>query len=32
VGDLGQGLGKTYLKTEADGEAPERLLALPDCG
>jgi uncharacterized protein DUF3892 len=29
---VGQGLGKTYLKTEADGEVPERLLALPDCG
>jgi hypothetical protein len=28
---VGQGLGKTYLKTEADGEVPERLLALPDC-
>ena len=28
---VGQGLGKTYLKTESDGETPERLLALPDC-
>jgi hypothetical protein len=28
---VGQGLGKTYLKTESDGETPEGLLALPDC-
>ena len=28
---VGQGLGKTYLKTESDGESPDRLLALPDC-
>jgi hypothetical protein len=28
---VGQGLGKTYLKTQSDGETPERLLALPDC-
>ena len=28
---VGQGLGKTYLKTESDGEAPDRLLELPDC-
>ena len=28
---VGQGLGKTYLKTESDGESPERLLSLPDC-
>lgn len=28
---VGQGLGKTFLKTESDGETPERLLALPDC-
>ena len=27
-----QGLGKRYLKTEADVETPERLLALGDCG
>lgn len=26
-----QGLGKRYLKTESDGEMPDRLLALPDC-
>jgi hypothetical protein len=29
---VGQGLGKTYLKAETDGEAPELLLRLPDCG
>jgi hypothetical protein len=29
---VAQGLGKRYLKTEVDGESPERLLALPDCG
>jgi hypothetical protein len=23
--------GKRYLKTEVDGEVPDRLLALPDC-
>ena len=28
---VGQGLGKTYLKTERDGESPETLLSLPDC-
>jgi hypothetical protein len=28
---VGQGLGKRYIKTEGDGELPERLLALPDC-
>ena len=28
---VGQGLGKTYLKTENDGESPETLLSLPDC-
>ena len=28
---VGQGLGKRYLKTEADGESPDVLLALPDC-
>ena len=28
---VGQGLGKTYLKTERDGESPEALLVLPDC-
>ena len=28
---VAQGLGKRYLKTEADGELPDRLLALPDC-
>jgi hypothetical protein len=28
----GQGLGKRYLKAESDGESPDRLLALPDCG
>lgn len=27
-----QGLGKRYLKTESDGESPDRLLALGDCG
>lgn len=26
-----QGLRKRYLKTESDGEMPDRLLALPDC-
>ena len=29
---VGEGLGKRYLKTEVDGEVPERLLGLPDCG
>jgi hypothetical protein len=24
-------LGREYLKTEADGEQPDNLLALPDC-
>lgn len=28
---VGQGLGKTYLKSERDGESPETLLSLPDC-
>ena len=28
---VGQGLGKTYLKTASDTEAPEGLLSLPDC-
>jgi hypothetical protein len=28
---VGQGLGKTYLKAEADGESPDTLLTLPDC-
>ena len=28
---VAQGLGRRYLKTEADGESPEGLLALPDC-
>jgi len=28
---VGQGLGKTYLRTAADGESPDALLALPDC-
>jgi hypothetical protein len=28
---VAQGLGKRYLKAESDGEAPEELLALPDC-
>lgn len=28
---VAQGLGKRYLKTEIDGELPDRLLALPDC-
>ena len=28
---VGPGLGTTFLKTESDGETPERLLALPDC-
>jgi hypothetical protein len=28
---VGQGLGKTYLKAETDGEAPDLLLALSDC-
>jgi hypothetical protein len=27
-----QGLGKRYLKTESDGESPDRLLGLRDCG
>ncbi len=29
---VGQGLGKRYLKTETDGESPDLLLSLPDCG
>ena len=28
---VGQGLGKTFLKAETDGDAPEILLTLPDC-
>ena len=28
---VGQGLGKTFLKAERDGELPETLLSLPDC-
>ncbi len=28
---VGQGLGKTYLKAESDGETPNLLLSLPDC-
>jgi hypothetical protein len=28
---VAQGLGRRYLKTEVDGELPDRLLALPDC-
>jgi hypothetical protein len=28
---VAQGLGKRYLKTEADIESPDTLLALPDC-
>lgn len=28
---VGQGLGKTYLKTKVDGESPDALLRLPDC-
>lgn len=28
---VGQGLGKTYLKAESDGESPDVLLGLPDC-
>ena len=29
---VAQGLGKRYLKAETDGESPDRLLGLPDCG
>ena len=29
---IAQGLGKRYLKAESDGESPDRLLALPECG
>ena len=29
---VAHGLGKRYLKTEADGELPDRLLSLRDCG
>jgi hypothetical protein len=28
---IGQGLGKRFLKTEADGESPDVLLAMSDC-
>jgi uncharacterized protein DUF3892 len=28
---IGQGLGKRFLKTEADVESPDVLLAMPDC-
>jgi hypothetical protein len=28
---VAQGLGKQYLKTEADADRPEGLLQLPDC-
>lgn len=28
---VGQGLGKTYLRAKTDGDAPDALLALPDC-
>jgi hypothetical protein len=28
---VGQGLGKTYLKAQRDGESPDTLLGLPDC-
>jgi hypothetical protein len=28
---IGQGLGKQFLKTEADGESPDVLLAMSDC-
>jgi hypothetical protein len=28
---VGQGLDKTYLRAESDTEAPDALLALPDC-
>lgn len=28
---VAQGLGRRYLKTEVDGELPDRLLALADC-
>jgi hypothetical protein len=27
-----QGLGKRYLKSQSDGESPDQLLGLPDCG
>jgi hypothetical protein len=29
---VAQGLGKRYLRAESDGESPDRLLALPECG
>jgi len=28
---VASGLGRKYLKTTADGEQPDNLLALPDC-
>jgi hypothetical protein len=28
---VGQGLDKSYLRAESDREAPDVLLALPDC-
>ena len=28
---VAQGLGKTYLKSESDGESPDLLLGLPEC-
>ena len=28
---VARGMGKRYLKTESDGDMPDRLLALPDC-
>lgn len=28
---VARGRGRRYLKTESDGESPDRLLALPDC-
>jgi uncharacterized protein DUF3892 len=28
---VSQGLGKTYLRAESDGEAPAALLSLPEC-
>jgi hypothetical protein len=29
---VGQGLGKRFLRAEVDGDSPDSLLALPDCG
>ena len=29
---VGQGLGKTFLKAEADTDSPDILLTLPECG